>query len=224
MQNPATNRTSISPGSLKWLLLTGAALLLLATINPAMADHCKGQHRNDPGCEGGGGGGGGATLDAFTVDDGFCSGPDGDGADAELLGDTRDFEGPGTGYQHCQNTKAGSSVPNNNRTLFTDFQRCIVNMTLPGIGSEILLIKASFNSLRDSAGDIHAVQLFFEDDNGVKYDGGIHPVPFLTAPNASGYLLEIQGVAQVFTQGKGKKDPEDVGTVCIDTVDYAPVP
>ena len=148
-------------------------------------------------------------------------------ADAELFADTRDFDGPGTGYQQCQNTMTGSSVPKGNRELFTDFQRCMVKMTVPGVlevGSDILLVKASFNSRRDKeSGKILAVQLFFEDDNGVNYQSDLNllTAPFVVA-DAQGYVLKIDKTVAISPQGG--KNKESVGDVCVDEVIYEPLP
>ena len=38
-----------------WVTLLSILLIVTWAISPAEADHCKGQHKNDPGCDGGGG-------------------------------------------------------------------------------------------------------------------------------------------------------------------------
>ena len=52
---------------LLYLILFGIMLLVGRTITPAVADHCKGKHKNDPGCDGGGGGGEPAPVDPAIV-------------------------------------------------------------------------------------------------------------------------------------------------------------
>ncbi len=48
--------------------IVAAGLALAGAPNAALADHCKGKHKNDPGC-GGGGGGGGVIFSVAVVGD-----------------------------------------------------------------------------------------------------------------------------------------------------------
>lgn len=77
---PAADTVSteqVAGGSMKFIRLTGLSLTFvlfvlgasLSLVNSASAHHCKGKHKNDPGCDGGGGGDPGAAVPLMTTFD-----------------------------------------------------------------------------------------------------------------------------------------------------------
>jgi hypothetical protein len=192
-------------------LLVAAGLALAAAPNAALAGHCKGKHKNDPGCDGGGGGG-----VIFSV---------------AVVGDPDAPAGANRYLPSCTATTPEST--GNSITTVAFFPRhdpCAILTTSEGY---TLTDDIFIETVTDGAGAIVAVQLFGQDiigAEGIAHETDELPVDPVVMPDAAGFTLHVHAAdvdlwkLDTHRVMRKSKRVEWVGTFTLDDMIYTPDP
>ena len=195
------------------VLMLGVTLALGIATSAAVADHCRGQHRNDPGCSSDDGGGSASEVlyQVAVVDDtGFIS-------EAPVYNPTCDAftveqKGPGVSYS----------------AFFDRHDLCATVTTSDGMTlTDDIVILAS----TDAAGDIVSVQLGGQDTigkEGIYHESEIIVLDAPVTPLPTGFTIMVdRDLVPVYKCDKHLKCVSRVdliGYIALDLLIYSPTP
>lgn len=202
---------SISPFCLA-LVFLGFVLVMPESI--ALADHCKGQHKNDPGCDSGGGGGGSGVI--FSV---------------AFVGDPGASQGSNLYLPSCTaqtNTSSGNSFATT--AIFPRHDLCATLTTSDGatLTDDIII-----QTITSKSGEITGVQVTGQDiigDNGIAHESDVLDVTPAVQPDGAGFTLHVHAAdvdlwkLDTHRHMKRSKRVEFVGTFSLGDMIYTPDP
>lgn len=192
-----------------------AAGLALSAPGAVLADHCKGQHKNDPDCDGGGAGGGGGTV-IFSV---------------AVVGDPDALFGENLWVPSCT-AQSNSGTVNKPATtaIFPRHDLCAMLTTSTGatLTDDIII-----HTITAKSGEITGVQLNGQDiigEAGIAHESDVIPVDPPALPDAAGFTLHVHGADVALWKldthlvSRRSKRVEMIGTFSMDDMIYTPDP
>jgi hypothetical protein len=186
---------------------------LVGAPNVALADHCKGNHKNDPGCDGGGGGGGSGII--FSVS--FVGDPLAPGSNLFLPSCTAQ-------------TPASSGNSFATTAIFPRHDLCATLTTSDGatLTDDIII-----QTVTTRSGDVVGVRVTGQDvigEAGIAHESDVLDVVPIILPDGVGFTLHVHAVdvdlwkLDTHLRKKKSKRVKHVGTFSLGDMIYTPDP
>jgi hypothetical protein len=195
------------------ILIVAFVFALAGAPNVAVADHCKGKHKNDPSCDSGGGGGGSGII--FSV---------------SFVGDPL---APGSNLFLPSCTAQTPASSGNSFATTAIFPRHDLCATLTTSDDATLTDDIIIQTVTTRSGDIIGVQVTGQDiigEDGIAHESDVLDVDPIVQPDGAGFTLHVHATdvdlwkLDTHLRKKKSKRVEHVGTFSLGDMIYTPDP